>query len=207
MAPPLGSKDSHGHEQQIGTNCLGAMLFSELLVPTLKNTAASSPAGSVRVTFAASMAIYYSPTGGVDLTTGSPKDFPTNEMNYAQSKGGSVLLAAEFARRYGKDGIISLSWNPGNLRSELQRHMSPILAKVLGWTLLYPTYFGAYTELYAACSPEITESHNGAFVAPWGRVIDTRKDFALASKSEAEGGTGNASKFWDWCEKEAAPYK
>lgn len=39
-------------------------------------------------------------------------------------------------------------------------------------------------------------------VAPWGRVMAIRKDLVAASKSEAEGGTGNAEKWWDWNEEQ-----
>lgn len=209
MTPPKGSKDAHGHELQIGTNSLGAYLLSEVLLPVLKSTAFSSPPGTVRVTFAASLASYMGPPGGVefDPNTAAPKDFPDNGKNYAQSKAACVLLASEFAKRYGKDGIISLSWNPGNLTSELQRHMSPIAARVLHLVLLYPTIFGAYTELYAACSSNITEAQNGAFVAPWGRVYDAKADVVAAMKTKEEGGSGGALRFWEWCEKESAAFK
>jgi retinol dehydrogenase-12 len=208
MTPPNGSKDAHGHELQIGTNALGAYFFSESLLPVLQKTAASNPTGSVRVTFAASIAVLTAPSGGVTFTEdGSPTYHSENTTNYSQSKAASVLLAAEFARRHSKDGIVSLSWNPGNLDSELQRHMNPIAAKLLKWTLFYPPQYGAYTELYAACSPDITESHNGAFVAPWGRIYESRKDVSVALKSEAEGGTGGAQKFWEWCERESAAFK
>jgi retinol dehydrogenase-12 len=208
MTPPKGSKDAHGHEQQIGTNALGSWVFSELLLPILKSTAASSPAGTVRVTFAASLAVWLSPKGGVTFTEdGAPVCHSDQNHNYAQSKAANVFLASEFARRYGKDGIISVSWNPGNLRTELQRHMAYIANMILNALLTFPAKFGGYTELYAACSPDITASQNGVFIAPWGRIYHTRDDIAAALKTEEEGGTGQAKKFVDWCEKESAMYK
>ena len=54
MIPPVGSKAAQGHELQMGTNVLGPFLFTQLLTPLLQKTAASSPPGSVRVTWAAS---------------------------------------------------------------------------------------------------------------------------------------------------------
>jgi hypothetical protein len=33
-----------------------------------------------------------------------------------------------------------------------------------------------------------------------------RKDLVEASKSEAEGGTGVAQKFWEWNEQQIKPY-
>ncbi|TLD26289.1 NAD(P)-binding protein [Venturia nashicola] len=209
MVPPIGSTDSHGHEQQMGTNCLGPYLLSESLVPILERTAATAPKDSVRVTWAGSLAIdAQSPKGGVQFdAAGTPKIHGSKWKDYGQSKAGNYLLASEFANHHAKSGIVSVSWNPGNLRSELQRHLPKIQAVIMDWTLLYDTKFGAYTELYSACSQEITSAQNGAFVAPWGRIMHVRNDIVAGTKTEAEGGSGTAEMLWRWCEKESAPYK
>ncbi len=207
MIPPSGSKDKHGHELQMGTNCLGPWLFAQCLLPILKNTAASSPPGSVRVTWAASLAIAVSPTGGMSFQPdASPTVHGSQGMNYVQSKIGNVYLASEFAARHGRDGIVSVSWNPGNLTTELGRHTYAILRTLFDTFWCYPAVFGGYTELYAACSPSITASQNGCFVIPWGRVGHLRSDMIMARKTVAEGGTGEAQKFWDWCERECTAH-
>jgi retinol dehydrogenase-12 len=36
--------------------------------------------------------------------------------------------------------------------------------------------------------------------------MDIRKDLLAASKTEAEGGTGVAQKFWEWNEEQIRPY-
>ncbi len=112
--------------------------------------------------------------------------------------------------------------------------------------MLYPPIQGAYTELFAGLSPEVTTAQNGAFgmcdflrctcylchpwrkalaflasletsktmqrltealVFPWGRLgPEIRKDLVLAQRSEKEGGTGTAEKFWDWCDEQVKPY-
>jgi retinol dehydrogenase-12 len=203
MVPPSGSKDMDGHELQMGTNCLGPWLFAQCLLPVLKKTAASSPPGSVRVTWATSIAIAFSPTGGVVFQQdGFPTVHCLQSLNYIQSKIGNVYLASEFAARYGRNGIISVSWNPGNLSTELLRHCAAILKMMLDAFVLFPPVFGGYTELYAACSPSITASQNGCFLVPWGRIGYLRSDMIKAQKSVAEGGTGEAQKFWDWCERQ-----
>jgi len=209
MTPPKGSKDAHGHELRMGTNCIGPWLFTQCLLPVLKKTAASSPAGSVRVTWAGSLATDLSPKGGVTIEDdGSAKVHDTPGTDYGQTKAGNYFLATETARRYGKDGIVSVAWNPGNLRSELQRHMSlgAIGAWIFDKTLLYPPVMGAYTELYAACSQDITPAQNGCFVVPWGRIEVLRPDVVAGSKTPSEGGTGQAEKFWEWCEKETVQF-
>lgn len=75
MTPPPGSLSEQGHELQMGTNCLGPFLFTSLLTPLLEKTAASSTPGSVRVTWAASLATLAAPTGGVEFesSSGNPK--------------------------------------------------------------------------------------------------------------------------------------
>ena len=45
-----------------------------------------------------------------------------------------------------------------------------------------------------------------SIVVPWGRFAPLRKDLEESGKSEAEGGTGVASKFWDWTEEQVKPY-
>lgn len=207
MTPPSGSKDAHGHELQMGTNCLGPWLFAQCLLPILKKTAASSPPGSVRVTWAASMAIASAPTGGMTFDKdGNPKVQNSPRADYSFSKMGNVFLAYEFGKRYGGDGIVSVSWNPGNLKSELQRHTSRTERLILDKLLLFPAKFGGYTELYAACSPDLSTKDNGAFVIPWGRVGHLRPDMIKAEKTKEEGGTGESQKFWEYCEKECKAY-
>lgn len=199
MTPPSGSKDAQGFELQMGTNCLGPFLLTLLLTPILQKTAASSPAGAVRVTWAASFATMLSPKGGVtwDGKTGHPTDHSFNGNNYAQTKAANVLLAKEFQARYGKDGIITNSWNPGNLLSELQRHQSAIQAFILR-LILYPAVYGAYTELFAGWSEEAGKPEkNGAYIGPWGRFVMLKPDLDTSTE---------VKRFWEWCEKETKAY-
>ncbi|KAK0661026.1 putative oxidoreductase [Lasiodiplodia hormozganensis] len=210
MFPPKGSKTEEGHDLQLGTNCLGPFLFTQLLLPLLRKTAASSPPGSVRVTWAASLAIdLLSPAHGVDLDeeTGAPKVLSLPQQNYGQSKSGNLFLGTEFARRYSKDdGIVSVSWNPGNLYTDLYRHTGPI-ERVVAGGVLYPPIKGAYTELYAGWSPDITINNSGCLVLPWGRIQQPRIGLEEAIKrKDEEGGLGIAEKFWEWCERETKAY-
>lgn len=46
-----------------------------------------------------------------------------------------------------------------------------------------------------------------SLVIPWGRLNHPlRKDLALAQKTEAEGGTSHADKFWEWSEEQVKPF-
>lgn len=132
MFPPKGSTDAHGNELHIGTNCLGSYLLYRLLQLILVKTAASSPKGSVRVTWAASSALdVLSPKpGGMELDDdGRPKDKGV-QLNYGQSKVGNLFLARESARATPQNGIVHACFNPGNLKTELQRHWEGLGAKL-----------------------------------------------------------------------------
>jgi NAD(P)-dependent dehydrogenase (short-subunit alcohol dehydrogenase family) len=152
--------------------------------------------------------IRYSPKNGVNFssTTQEPKIGPLKEINYGQSKAGNIYLASEFAKRYGKDGIVSVSWNPGNLKTELQRH-TDIFQRTAMRMALYPAKLGAYTELYAACSPDLTLKDGGVFIAPWGRKFEPRLDIKKGLKDKSEGGSAVGAQFWDWCEKTTREYQ
>jgi NAD(P)-dependent dehydrogenase (short-subunit alcohol dehydrogenase family) len=90
-------------------------------VPLLKAGAASSPDGKARVMHTASSA---SETGVIDFAAfrDGPLRIKKGTINlYSQSKLGNVLVSNAMARKYGADNIISVSMNPGNLRTELAR--------------------------------------------------------------------------------------
>lgn len=209
MFPPNGSKTTQGHELQIGTNCLGAYLLTNLLQPILASTAKAAPPGSVRVTWAGSLAVdLMSPKPGgltfVDGAEGQPKVLG-RRTDYGQSKAGNLLLSCEAKRHWGDaDGVVHLCWNPGNLDSELQRHTAGAGLLRLG---LYAPRMGAYTELFAGLSETLGLKDSGSFIVPWGRVGTFRADIAEAIKTKAEGGTGKAEAFWDWCERESAAFR
>ncbi|KAF1808682.1 short-chain dehydrogenase [Eremomyces bilateralis CBS 781.70] len=205
MVPPRGSVTAQDYELQMGTNCLGPYLFTQCLLPLLQRTAATAPRHSVRVTWAASIVIEQAPTGGIawNAATGGPTvlgGLNGVRRNYAQSKAGNVMLATEFARRYGKDGIVSVSWNPGNLASELMRDVPSVARWLARWVFLHPVRLGAFTELFAGWSPEIGEGRNGAHVIPWGRLGGYREDLVRATRD------GTAERFVEWCERETSKY-
>ena len=155
MVPPQGSKTKQGYELQLGTNCVGHYAFTKLLTPLLVKTARDSETGSVRVVWVSSSAADVgSPTGGVDLDNLDYHKDKFAFQKYAVSKGGNVLHALEMRRLYEKDGIISVSLNPGNLNSELQRH-SGWVGKLFVKAFTYPAVNGAYTEFFAGLSPEV----------------------------------------------------
>lgn len=93
----------------MATNCLAPYLLTILLEPILIRTAASAPSLSVRVIFVVSLMQLGTPTGGMSFDDqGTPKVLPKAMDNYMQSKAGGTWLAVEFAKRLGKQGILSV---------------------------------------------------------------------------------------------------
>lgn len=168
MRPPRGSVTAQGYELQLGVNNVGTFMFTKLLTPTLAHTAASSPAGSVRVVWVSSIgAELASPSGGVPL---DELDDYQHEKKwefylYGVSKAGNYLHAAEFARRHGGEGIVSVPVHPGNLDSELYRTVNPWMSAVMRRVALWPSVYGAYTELFGGLSPDVTVEKSGS----WGK--------------------------------------
>ncbi|USP77509.1 hypothetical protein yc1106_04783 [Curvularia clavata] len=197
MGTPKGGKTKQGYEEHLGVNCVAPFLFTKLLTPLLRATAEKEEKkGSVRVVWVSSMAAFLAaPSGGIDMRNLDYKKDAWQTAKYGISKGGNILHALEYRRRYGGDGIVSITLHPGNLDSELSRHLSSwqyLMAKAL----LYPPVYGAYTELFAGLAPEGATLKESEWVLPWGRVVKLRKDFY------SDKGKDNAKAFWEWSEKQ-----
>ena len=180
MVPPQGSKTKQNYEAQLGVNCLGPFLFTKLLMPVLVQTAKSAPQASVRVVWLSSSAAEgLAPKGAIDMTKLDYKKDESAWYKYGVSKAGNILYANEFAKRYQADNVISVvcvepghlgdyesslvqSLNPGFLKTDLQRNMSGVGAFMMSF-ILSEAIYGAYTELFAGLSPQITLDKTGAW--------------------------------------------
>ena len=205
--PPVGSVSAQGHELQMATNCLGHYLLTQLLLPTLLHTAESASSAAVHVIWTSSITVDLSaPKCGIhipDLT--SPPSDPYR--NYVTSKTGNWFLASALAAQVGSKGILSVTQNPGNLKTPLLRHASWILGFVTA-PLLYPAKMGAYTELWAGLSGDLDIRDGGKCVLPWGRVHPSPKPELLAALTTREDeGPGVAALFLEYCEKQTASFK
>ncbi|KAK2603559.1 short-chain alcohol dehydrogenase [Conoideocrella luteorostrata] len=198
-----------GHEMHFGVNCLGPFLLTKLLTPTLVATAQDkvTPPNSVRVIFLTSFAadLFAEKDTIVDMAN---LDFHADKdakYRYGASKAGDWIYSYELSRRYKTHGIIGLGVNPGNLKSSLFRHQSSIFRLLTG-PVNYPVINGAYSELWAGLSPEVTLEKAGGLINPFGRFGHVRRDWEKALKPEAEGGNGTAEKFWEWSEAKVTQY-
>jgi NAD(P)-dependent dehydrogenase (short-subunit alcohol dehydrogenase family) len=207
----VGARTAQGFAPMMGMHCIATLLFTQLLLPQLRFAVADSETapGSVRVVWTSSfMSELASPESGIDFDS---LDNGTTDLklNFSTSKVATWIIGREMARRYGKLGILSVIQNPGNLDTDAYAGNSGPYRWLIQ-RILYEPKFGAYTELYAGFSLELTLENNGAYIVPWGKIRPDsecpRKDLINAMNKEEDGGLGYPKRLWDWCEEQWKPY-
>ncbi|KZW03701.1 NAD(P)-binding protein [Exidia glandulosa HHB12029] len=193
MVPPIDQLTTQGYDLQFGTNVLGHFYFTKLLLPAL--LASTHGARTLHTSSSASQ------WGTIDFKTfkdGPERRKKSRPWLYGQSKLGNVFVAKEFGKRYADRGLVSTSMNPGNINTELQRHMgNPSFMEKLNEWFLYSPALGAVTQLYAGTAPEAKDL-NGAYLIPFARVGKPNPmalDAALAQK------------VWDWLEEQVSEFE
>ena len=198
-AVKVGSKTKQGIEAHMGVNVIGPFLFTQLLLPKLKAAAKASPKDSVRIVWTSSCVMeQVSPKGGYNLEDIEEGGTNNAYVNYATSKAANWMVADEAGKRYGKDGIISVVQNPGNLKTQIYNTQTKLMMFFVN-RLLHPPKLGGYTELYAGLSPDITEKQQGGLIIPWRRVQarNPRKDIHEALEE------GRGKELWDWIDAQS----
>ncbi|KZV81296.1 NAD(P)-binding protein [Exidia glandulosa HHB12029] len=191
MQTPDDMLTSNGYDAQFGINVLGHAYLTKLLLPTLLATTDETGIKS-RVVSVSS--IVHHRRARIDYDTLRGDDANRLRLSaydrYAQSKYGVVVFANELARRHG-DKLVSVSLNPGNIKTGIRRYQNTAsLHHRLSLLLLYPPELGALTQLWAATAPE-TADFNGKYLIPWARVGQ-----AMPSARKPEEG----ERLWNWVE-------
>ncbi|KAJ0279574.1 hypothetical protein CBS470a_009186 [Colletotrichum nupharicola] len=206
-----GQRTKQDLEPMIGFHCVATLFFTHLLVPQLRAAASSSPSGQTRVVWTSSgLAEAGSPPNGLDwavIDKGTSKPM----QNYGASKAGTWFLSREFARRHTKqDGIVSVCLNPGYLKTASFDGMPAPVMMIMNAVMLSEPLYGAYTELFAGLSPEVTPESSGSYIIPWGRIranaATPRQDLIKAGDTKQEGGLGYGERLWAWSEEKWAPF-
>ncbi|CAI6089669.1 unnamed protein product [Clonostachys chloroleuca] len=197
------TRTAQGYESHLGINNVGTFLFTKLPTPILAATAKEEEPGRVRVVWVALTA--------AEGFSHKPGGVPLDNLDYHEPLppmklyAGNYLHATELARRYKDSGIVSVALHPGNLDTDMWKVQS-LTKFLLRHTILYPIIFGAYTELFAGLSSQVSMEKSGSWIVPWGRIMPIRPDIVAASKTEEEGGSGIARKFWQWANDQVERY-
>jgi len=132
MIPPVDQLTAQKFDLQFGTNVLGHLLFIQLLYPLLVST--TTPADPNRIVWvASSMQYYFNPPLKYDWIADTEVRRKQDPWSlYAQSKFATVQLAYVLQRELGdKDGVVIFSLDPGNIKSDLQRHNQSFIVNTL----------------------------------------------------------------------------
>ncbi|KAH9840260.1 uncharacterized protein C8Q71DRAFT_702658 [Rhodofomes roseus] len=191
---PIDWVTDDGYDMTFGTNVIGHFLLTKLLLPALLAGKATSSDRFSRVIWLSSYASYLSTLSYDTFKEGPARRKAGYGMMYFQSKFANVVLAHECARRFGSQGILSLSVNPGNIQTDIMKYASASDHKFVELFLkLYPVEYGVLGQLWAGTMPEALK-HNGEYVAPWARVDIRPREDAYQEKV--------GSKLWDWLDTE-----
>ncbi|GJE89129.1 NAD(P)-binding protein [Phanerochaete sordida] len=190
---PLEQLTADGFDMQFGTNVVGHVLLTTLLLPALAAGARSAPDGRARVVNTSSC--------GALLATGLRFEtfrgvsalrtrLGTKDM-YNQSKLAMAVWSREAARRYADKNVLVYAVDPGSVKTGLQRNATWMDRLFLNM-ILHEPWYGALTQLWAGTSPE-TLSLNGEWLIPYarhGRCLPEMYDAQLGEK------------LWTWLEEQ-----
>lgn len=201
MNPPIGSKSKQGYELQLGTNVVGPYLLQKKLDPFF----IGCDTDFKRIVWLTSSSHLTSPpSGGIQW---DDINFIKNEQEsalaYGQSKLANIYLSNMWSKfnsdQVQRQNIVSLAVHPGILRTQLFDNYPKFQMKLLN-RFLYPPVYGAYTEMFAALSPQLSYKDNGKYVIPWGQIGNLRDDIEKGIHD------GIAEKLWNWLESETSNY-
>ncbi|OBZ71391.1 ATP phosphoribosyltransferase [Grifola frondosa] len=191
MSPPMDTLTADGYDLQFGTNVLGHFFFTELLIPALIAGKETSPDHHTRVITTSSSASYLSTINWDTFRDGPARRKLSPQQLYNQSKFANIVIAREVAKRYAEQGIISISCNPGNLMTNLQRSAPPMVIAIV----VVLSLANRIRRTHAALGGTMPEAlnYNGKFLIPWARVGECR-----AEATDPEIG----ERLWNWCQEQ-----
>ncbi|KAF7554155.1 hypothetical protein G7Z17_g3129 [Cylindrodendrum hubeiense] len=195
VAAMPAAKTKDGFEVHFGTNYIGHVLLTQLLMPKLLETAAL-PGADVRVvSISSTMHKSFAPREGIifeNLHTAMGEI--GGSARYAQSMLAKNLFARELARRYPQ--IMSLAVHPGGVKSSAYNGSKDmnwlghkLLLVVIALMGVSPEE-GAKGQLWCSFSKDTS---NGTYYEPVGK---TGKESSLSRDDEL------ASKLWNWTDEE-----
>lgn len=185
-----------GYEINFGTNYMGPVLLTKLLLPLLEKTATSRK--DVRIVNVSSDLYKAAPKRGIlfEENKSSLADLGTLPR-YGQSKLANAYYTKILAEKY--PGIKSATLHPGVVRTGITEESKgssifmSLLMKVSEMVIAVDVETGALNQLWASTSNEVK---SGEYYLPVGKA---------ASKGVLND-RSLAMKLWDWTEAELKPY-
>ena len=141
---------AYGYEAQFFTNHIGHFLLVTGLLEQLSEHG--------RVVTLSSSAHRMAPRGGIDFDNLDGSKGYSSWVAYGQSKMANLVFAKALSERFAGTNRTANAVHPGVIRTNLQRHMNPLMAasmSLLGPIALKSTAQGAATEVYVATRPEL----------------------------------------------------
>lgn len=194
MVPPLEKVTDDGYDLTFGINVLGHFYLTKLLLPLMIQTSKSTGEKTRIVTTSSSGAELIKHLDFATFKDGQARKKAGVQSMYFQSKLANVVFSLELARRYGDEGIVATSLNPGNIKTNLQHNQNGFVVDILKRLMLYPPEFGPLTQLYAGTSPEGV-NFNGKYLIPWARVGTV----PVAARDPKLG-----KDLWEWLEEQVS---
>ncbi|CAH0054445.1 unnamed protein product [Clonostachys solani] len=186
-----------GYELQFGTNYMGHVLLTQLLLQTLLKTA-SIPGPDVRIVSIGHK--LFAPNKG--MISGELKTDMENHGGaelYAQSMLAKALFAYEFAKRYPQ--ITATSLHPGTVKSGVwngDKNVNWLIANAIVKPVVALTGVsneeGAKTQLWCSFSKDVK---SGCYYEPIGKA---GKESKLARDDAL------STALWEWTDKELQAY-
>ena len=176
---------AYGYELQFFTNHIGHFMLVTGLLEQLTERG--------RVVVLSSSAHKMAPKVGIELDNLDGAKGYSGWPAYGQSKLANLLFAKQLARRFAGSQKTANAVHPGVIRTNLQRHMNPVLSAALtlgGPLALKSIEQGAATEVYVATNPKLA-GVSGQFFADCN-IAQPRAD---AQSEEL------AQKLWDASER------
>ncbi|KAI5952379.1 RDH2 [Candida jiufengensis] len=195
MMPRKGEFTKQDYELQLGVNCIAPFLLQHYLDPLLISTSKTLEPGSCRIVWVSSTSHFWAPQNGLyfsDPNFRQTKE-PSNLTIYSQSKAISIILSKQWSLHNQNNSVISVALCPGYLKTGLSRNLNK-LENFFGGMITHESSLGAYTEIYAALSPEV---QNGEYIISFGKKGTCRDDL-----NDVE----NGQKVWTYLEEQIQPY-
>ncbi|KAF9871374.1 hypothetical protein CkaCkLH20_11021 [Colletotrichum karsti] len=189
MMTPEGLTED-GYEIQFGTNTVGTALFTQLLMPLLRQTARTNP--QARVVNLSSASEKVAPATGYDFaklkTTMSELHTTTR---YGLSKLGIVHYTFALAERF--PDVKCICVHPGMVVTNLHHNSTGFFLRLFLFAAVpfgTPIEKGALSQIWAAVSPD---AKPGVFYGPVGLP---NKGSAASQNREMQ------EKLWEWMQEE-----